>query len=47
MADQLEFMQQEKKTFKIYKSVRKILNFEKKFLNWKTFINFKKKRSTI
>ena len=31
-----------KKRFKIHKSVTKILNFEKKFLNWKTFINFKK-----
>ena len=31
-----------KKRFKIRKSVTKILNFEKKFLNWKTFINFKK-----
>ena len=31
-----------KKRFEIHKSVIKILNFEKKFLNWKTFINFKK-----
>ena len=31
-----------KKRFKIHKSVTKILNFEKKFLKWKTFINFKK-----
>ena len=31
-----------KKRFEIHKSVTKILNFEKKFLNWKTFINFKK-----
>ena len=31
-----------KKRFEINKSVIKILNFEKKFLNWKTFINFKK-----
>ena len=28
--------------FKINKNVNKILNFEKKFLNWKTFNNFKK-----
>ena len=32
-----------KKRFKINKSVKKILNYEKKFLNWKTFNNFKKK----
>ena len=32
-----------KKKFKITKNVIKILNFEKKFLNWKTFNNFKKK----
>jgi len=32
-----------KKRFKINKSVNKILNYEKKFLNWKTFNNFKKK----
>ena len=31
-----------KKRFEIHKSVTKILNFEKRFLNWKTFINFKK-----
>ena len=31
-----------KKRFEIHKSVTKILDFEKKFLNWKTFINFKK-----
>ena len=31
-----------KKRFEIHKSVIKIMNFEKKFLNWKTFINFKK-----
>ena len=31
-----------KKRFEIHKSAIKILNFEKKFLNWKTFINFKK-----
>ena len=31
-----------KKRFEIHKSVTKILNFEKKFLNWKTFTNFKK-----
>ena len=31
-----------KKRFEIHNSVTKILNFEKKFLNWKTFINFKK-----
>ena len=31
-----------KKRFEIHKSVTKILNFEKTFLNWKTFINFKK-----
>ena len=31
-----------KKRFEIHKSVIKMLNFEKKFLNWKTFINFKK-----
>ena len=31
-----------KKRFEIHKSVTKILNFEKEFLNWKTFINFKK-----
>ena len=31
-----------KKRFEIHKSVTKILNFEKKFLKWKTFINFKK-----
>ena len=31
-----------KKRFKINKSVKKILNYEKKFLNWKTFNNFKK-----
>ena len=28
--------------FKITKNVKKILNFEKKFLNWKTFNSFKK-----
>ena len=28
--------------FKITKNVKKILNFEKKFLNWNTFKNFKK-----
>ena len=32
-----------KNKFKINKNVNKILNFEKKFLNWKTFNNFKKK----
>ena len=32
-----------KNKFKIMKNVLKILNFEKKFLNWKTFNNFKKK----
>jgi len=32
-----------KKKFKINKNVKKILNFEKNFLNWKTFNNFKKK----
>ena len=31
-----------KNIFEIRKSVTKILNLEKKFLNWKTFINFKK-----
>ena len=31
-----------KKIFKINKSVKKILSYEKKFLNWKTFNNFKK-----
>ena len=31
-----------KNKFKIKKSVKKILNFEKSFLNWKTFNNFKK-----
>jgi len=31
-----------KKRFKINKSVKQILNFEKKFLNWKTFNKFKK-----
>ena len=30
------------KKFKINKSVNKILNFEKKYLNWKTFNNFRK-----
>ncbi len=32
-----------KEKFKINKNVKKILNFEKNFLNWKTFNNFKKK----
>ena len=32
-----------KKRFKINHSVRKILSYEKNFLNWKTFNNFKKK----
>ena len=32
-----------KEKFKINKNVKKILNFEKKFLNFKTFNNFKKK----
>ena len=32
-----------KKKFKINNSVRKILNYEKNFLNWKTFNNFKRK----
>ena len=32
-----------KNRFKIKKSVKKILNYEKKFLNWKTFNNFKNK----
>ena len=31
-----------KNKFKVNKSVQKILNFEKKFINWKTFHNFKK-----
>jgi len=31
-----------KNEFKISKSVSKILNYEKSFLNWKTFANFKK-----
>ena len=31
-----------KNKFKIIKNVLKILNFEKKFLNWKTFNSFKK-----
>ena len=31
-----------KKRFKINESVKQILNFEKKFLNWKTFNKFKK-----
>ena len=31
-----------KNKFKISKNVKKILNFEKKFINWKTFNNFKK-----
>jgi len=31
-----------KNKFKINTSVKKILNFEKKFINWKTFHNFKK-----
>ena len=31
------------KKFKINKSVNKILNFEKKYLNWKTFNNFRKR----
>ena len=31
-----------KNKFRINKSVSKILNYEKSFLNWKTFINFKK-----
>ena len=31
-----------KNKFKVNKSVQKILNFEKKFINWKTFRNFKK-----
>tara|TARA_B000000460_G_C21255680_1_gene281066 strand:- start:17 stop:547 length:531 start_codon:yes stop_codon:yes gene_type:complete len=30
------------KKFKINKSVKKILNLEKKYLNWKTFNNFRK-----
>tara|TARA_Y100000590_G_scaffold331229_1_gene376364 strand:- start:1052 stop:2287 length:1236 start_codon:yes stop_codon:yes gene_type:complete len=32
-----------KNKFKIKESVKKILDFEKKFLNWKTFYNFRKK----
>ena len=32
-----------KNKFKIKNSVNQILNFEKKFINWKTFINFKKR----
>ena len=32
-----------KKRFKVNHSVRKILSYEKNFLNWKTFNNFKKK----
>ena len=31
-----------KNKFKVNSSVKKILNFEKKFINWKTFHNFKK-----
>ncbi len=31
-----------KNKFKVKTSVQKILNFEKKFINWKTFHNFKK-----
>ena len=30
------------KKFKINKNVNKILNFEKKYLNWKTFNDFRK-----
>ncbi len=32
-----------KNKFKVKSSVNQILNFEKKFINWKTFINFKKR----
>jgi hypothetical protein len=32
-----------KNKFEVTKNVKKILDFEKKFLNWKTFNNFKKK----